>query len=287
MAIGTTAALIGSAVIGAGASALGAGANSRAINAATDAQTQANRESIALQGQIYNKNNALLSPFVERGNAAGDNINALLGVSTPTDYAAYVQKNPDLLADYQRRQGEFSGIADYGQKHFASSGQMEGRKIPSISANGASGAFNNYLDSAGYQFQLGEMNKGADAQFRAAGALDSGAAVKAAQERAQNLSTGFFNNYLGLLGNQQGVGLSGASAVAGVGQNYANNVSGLNQNNANALGNAAMARAGNTNSLLSNLSSSFGMGMGALSGFGKGGGYTPGAGSGGIGSFWG
>lgn len=80
MAIGTTAAILGSAAISAGASAIGASKNSKAINTATEAQTQSNAASIALQREVFNDNKQTLSPFVSRGNAAGDAMNALLGL---------------------------------------------------------------------------------------------------------------------------------------------------------------------------------------------------------------
>lgn len=137
----------------------------------------------------------------------------------------------------------------------------------------AQSAFDNYLGSAGYQYQLNEANKAANAQFAAAGALDSGAAVKAAQSRATSLAGGYFGNYLGLLGNQQNVGLGAGSALAGVGQNFANNSTSINTNLANSISSANIAKANNTNDLLGNLSSSFGLGLGALSKFG--GGFNP------------
>jgi hypothetical protein len=293
-------ALLGSAIIGGGAAAIGASSNSSAINRSTDAQVQANRDSLAAQQNVRDSNNALLAPWAQRGNAAGEMINALLGVPTTApagapalsgspDYAGYVTSNPDLAQEWQRiaPEGRFSTPGDYGQWHYANYGQAEGRNLAAptavsqASTSSALGAFDNYLNSAGYKFQLGEANKGANAQFAASGALDSGAAVKAAQDRAQNMSSGFFNNYLALLGNQQGAGLSAASAVAGVGTNYANNVTNLNSNMANALGNAATAKANNTNALLGNLSSSFGTGLGALSTFGKAG-YPYGGTLGGI-----
>lgn len=80
MAIGTTAAILGSAVIGAGASAVSGSRNSRAIRESTNAQTESNAQSLALQSNIYNQNRATLNPFVQRGNVAGDQINALLGL---------------------------------------------------------------------------------------------------------------------------------------------------------------------------------------------------------------
>lgn len=110
-------------------------------------------------------------------------------------------------------------------------------------------AFQNYLNSTGYQFQLGEGNKAINQGYAARGSLQSGAALKALQTYGQNTATGFFKDYLGLLANQQGVGLSGASAVAGVGQNYVNNVSANNNAAGSAAANAALM-AGNANANL-------------------------------------
>src|SRR5256885_16116233 len=54
-------------------------------------------------------------------------------------------------------------------------------------------AFNNYLNSTGYQFQLDQSLRSV-AQNRAfAGLLDSGSALKAAQKNASDLSSGYFN----------------------------------------------------------------------------------------------
>lgn len=288
MAIALGTALLGSAILGAGASVAGAAANSQGINRATDATTRYNEQSLALQQENKNFSNALLMPYSQRGNAAGDQINALLGLptaaqapggATAPDWGSYLQQNPDVMQGYYTSadRSQFQTPEQYAQWHYGNYGQGEGRAFPSApgAASGttpasATNAFDSYLNSAGYKFQLGEANKGANAGFAAAGALDSGAAVKASQDRAQNMSGGFFNNYLALLGGQQQTGLAGASAVAGVGQNFANNATNINTSTANALGQGAMAKANNTNSLLGNLSSSFGLGMGALSKFGGG-----------------
>lgn len=80
MAIGTTAAILGSAVIGAGASAVAGSKNSKAINNATAAQTESNAANLALQERVYNQNRTDLNPYVQRGNQAGNAINALLGL---------------------------------------------------------------------------------------------------------------------------------------------------------------------------------------------------------------
>jgi hypothetical protein len=87
MAIGTSAAIIGSAVIGAGAGILGNKAQNKAAGQAADAsaaaaqaQLQLGRESLAFNRDIYNSNYGMLSPYVSRGNVAGNQINALLGL---------------------------------------------------------------------------------------------------------------------------------------------------------------------------------------------------------------
>jgi hypothetical protein len=67
---------------GAGSDATKKAANKAndAQQAATQAQLQLGRESLALNKDIYNSNYGILSPFVSRGNVAGDSINALLGL---------------------------------------------------------------------------------------------------------------------------------------------------------------------------------------------------------------
>ncbi len=109
-----------------------------------------------------------------------------------------------------------------------------------------SGAFQNYLNSTGYQFQVDQGSKAINQGYAAKGSLQSGAAMKALQTYGQNTATGFFKDYLGLLGNQQGVGLAGASAIAGVGSNYANSVS-ANNNNASSAAQQAAYGIGNAN----------------------------------------
>lgn len=118
---------------------------------------------------------------------------------------------------------------------------------------GATDAFNQFKAGTGYQTTLNEALGSVNSNAYARGAGSSGATLKALQDRAGQVATGTFGQYAGLLGNQQGVGLSAASALAGVGQGYANNVSANNNANANAQGNAALNTAGQINGLLGNL----------------------------------
>ncbi len=108
MPIGTTAALIGSAVIGAGSSIIGSSNNKKAIQTSTDANLQAQRESIAaqeriaaqntqlqtgiynnsgqMQTDIYNQNVGTLNPYTQTGYAAMNVRNSLLGLPQQQAY---------------------------------------------------------------------------------------------------------------------------------------------------------------------------------------------------------
>jgi hypothetical protein len=75
-AIGT----IGGAVISSHAQSSAANTAAQAQQQATSQELQLGRENINFQQGIYNQNKALLTPFVDRGNTAGNSINALLGL---------------------------------------------------------------------------------------------------------------------------------------------------------------------------------------------------------------
>jgi len=67
MAISTTAAIIGSAVLGAGMSMAGASAQSRAARSAQTAQTDAANQQLALQQQVYQDSRGLQQPYYQAG----------------------------------------------------------------------------------------------------------------------------------------------------------------------------------------------------------------------------
>ena len=337
MAIGTTAAIVGGSLLGAGATALSASKNSGAINDATEAQTESNAQSLALQRDVYDQNAATLNPFVQRGNAAGDQLNALLGLPTaqqaqsvPTaqpnalaqfsggyannpgapyglgdGYIAnqpfnlgsqtvggnalnsgvwdqYLTANPDVLQGFNTTadRNVFSTPQQYGQWHYNNYGRNEGRDLPGQSvqagqppqttqttaqATAQNDAFDTFRDSTAYQFTFDEGQRGLEALASSGGWLQSGAALKAAQDRGQNVAmNNAFLPYASLLSGQQGAGLSAAGAQAGVGLNYANNVTGINQSNANALGSSAIAQANNNNALIGGIGGIAGNALGAL-----------------------
>ncbi len=264
------------AAAGIGGGLLSASAQKKAAGKASDSAERTAAANNALQLQVRNDNKATLSPYVTRGNEAGSAINALLGISgtsttggsaaSGVDWNAYMADplNADAVADRAANQPGV-GVEDYARQHYIDDGSRRSlapytrqmspddpRSIEGVTTNAgnsANNAFQNYLNSAGYQFQMDQGNKAINQGYAARGSLQSGAALKALQANGQNTATGFFNNYLGLLSNQQGVGLSGANALAGVGTNYANTVSANNNAAGTAQQNAYLAQ-GNANSQL-------------------------------------
>lgn len=298
MAIGTMAAIgIGSAVLGAGASAISSRNNSRAINRATDAQTASTAEQLALQRDIYGQNRATLAPFVQRGNVAGNALNDILGLSAPANNN---QPAPQTNALYNGGYGEAAQYYGAGGNPFGE-GRMGGldvnprirgaMNLPGPVGGFAGGtynldgtqatlpqqggmpsqvngndAFRQYIANSDYAFNFGEGSNAVNSGYAGAGTLQSGAAMKALEDYRQNLQSGYRNEFMGYLGQQQGTGLQAAGAQSGVGINYANAAGNISQNQANALANAAVARANNSNALIGGISSGIG---GILGGLGR------------------
>ncbi|QZP07770.1 hypothetical protein [Caenibius sp. WL] len=268
---------------GAVASSSAASKNRKAINKATDAQVQANQDSLALQQAIYNQNYGLLSPYVGRGNVAGDYYNALLGlpaapaqtfqpannngtgyVNTPNGImpASSVTGN-GALPTFDFSNGTITlppgSTSIYAPQN--ANQPTQAPATPTVKPVTAQQAFNTYKNITGYQFRLNEGNNGVNAGYAANGMLQSGAAQKALAEYNQNLASAEFNNYMTLLGNQAGMGLSAGSALAGVGQGFANAATGINQNTANAIGQGAIANANNSNAGTAGILGAIGQGV--------------------------
>jgi hypothetical protein len=262
-------AIIGGA-LSLGGAILGGNSQKKAAQSAADTSLAVAQQNNALARDIYSQNQSALAPYMQRGNAAGNQINALLGLGsmpggvsgygdgsglpgTGSQWSAYYNANPDLQAEFNSGRTRFDTPDAYAQWHYQNYGQNEGRQIPSApsatpaagSATAAQNAFDVFRNSTGYQFRLGEGMNALNSGYAGAGLVRSGAAMKAAQEYGQNLASGEFGNYLGYLSNQQGVGLGGASALAGVGQNYTNTVSANNNSAGTAAANAALVKGAN------------------------------------------
>jgi len=83
-------------------------------------------------------------------------------------------------------------------------------------------AYQNYLNSIGFQHQLQTGQQAITGSAAARGALGSGATLKALQQHGQNLGAQSFSNYLSQLGGVAGMGLQaggmlGTTAMQGYG----------------------------------------------------------------------
>ncbi|MGH7022111.1 MAG: hypothetical protein ACREEB_00820 [Caulobacteraceae bacterium] len=137
-------------------------------------------------------------------------------------------------------------------------------------ASATDAAFQNYLNSTGYEFNL---NEGLDsvAQTKAAsGLLASGSLAKALDAYGTGLADQYGQQYVGDLQNEVGTGAGAANALAGEGQAYAGAVSANNNNAATASANAGYAAAKSVNGVLNAGLNAYGLSQGGTSFLGGG-----------------
>ncbi len=85
-------------------------------------------------------------------------------------------------------------------------------------SDAANGAFQNYLNSTGYDFQLDQGSRAITGNNAARGLLKSGATAKALTQYGQNLGKQYFDNYLGQLGGVANRGLQAGNLIGSAGQ---------------------------------------------------------------------
>ncbi len=241
-------------------------ANKRAAQTSADN----NAANIGLAREIYTGNRQILSPFFERGNAAGNQINALLGlggsqVQGGPQAASLPGVQPNALSQFQpagqayglgdtpgfrpqngipQATGFASGIFNAANTLNRNEGLYSTQGGPQFNPTAtasptqsltpqqaANNAFDIFRNSTGYQFRLGEGLDARTSAYSGIGAFQSGAALRGIEEYGQNFASNEFANYLNALGAQQATGAGAASSLAGVGQNFAGTVIGANNSN--------------------------------------------------------
>lgn len=210
------AAVVGSAVIGAGASAASASSSKKAANKATAAQQQAAAANNALQEKIYNQNTANLKPIMDRGNAAGTAMNALLLGSGSEYDAAFDRYRKSTGYDFRLGEG-----MDAIQTAAASRGSLRtGDTLKALmehNQNLGSAEFGNYLTQLGNQQHAGLTGANALA------GVGTGYANAVAANN-NNAATAAGNNALlkGQASNQMWGDLAsaGTKALGGLGTSY-------------------------------------------------------------------
>ena len=119
-------------------------------------------------------------------------------------------------------------------------------------------AFQNYLDSTGYNF---ERQQGLDAVNQSAasqGLYNSGAALKALDTYGTGEAQKFGQQYIDNLGNVATRGVQGVNALTGAATNNANAQGNNNAGAANVAANAAISTGANTNALIGQALNAFG-----------------------------
>jgi hypothetical protein len=112
-------------------------------------------------------------------------------------------------------------------------------------------AFQNYLNSTGYNFQMDQGQRAITGSAAAKGITNSGATAKALTQYGQNLASTTFNNYLGNLSNLNGqqqttanAGVNAATATGQAGTSGGAGASQATQAGGNAAGGATGTAAG-------------------------------------------
>lgn len=232
--MGMAAAVIGAGVLGAGASIATGAMNAGAAKDASNAQVNEANKSLALQQQEFQQTQANLSPYMQAGQGALGQYQALLGMGQP-NYGAYVQGNPDLLAAYNAK-GEGQGMDQWGQQHWQQFGQNEGRQVTPFS-----GAQQTAIDALKsnplYTSLINQGNQAILANASATGGLRSGNTSANLANFDANTLAQVYQSQLGNLGNLVNLGQNSAAGVGQFGANYANSA-------ANVMGQLGSAQAG-------------------------------------------
>lgn len=135
-------------------------------------------------------------------------------------------------------------------------------------------AFNDYLNSTGYQFNLHQGLDAAEQSQAARGLLGSGATLKALDAFGTGEASRYGQQYAANLADVANRGVQGVNALTGAGTNYANQVSANNNTAASASANAGLTAASGANALIANALAAFGLARGASS-YGAAGAYNP------------
>jgi hypothetical protein len=158
--------------------------------------------------------------------------------------------------DEQRRQYDTSRQDLMPWMQGGQSALMQLLKLYGLSPTGQGqvgpGDMSGFQQTPDYQFRFNEGMRGLDAGAAARGALDSGAARKAAINYAGNLASGEFNNYANRLAGLAGVGQSSATSIGGFGQNAANQISGIQTGFGDNLASSYLAKGQNSANQIAN-----------------------------------
>lgn len=232
MAIGTTAAIIGSSVLGAAGAAASANSQKKAAQSAANASQQASDASIAEQRRQYDLSRQDQMPWLTTGTSALNTLAGLYNLNTHQP----VQNQPSTSAPLLNMYGGLGNYLPYsdqmqmygdngsgiGTAQYGTAQPVADATQPPAQSTG--GNLSSFFESPDYQFRMNESMRALNARNSALGIQDSGAAQKSAIQQAGNLASGEFNNYANRLASLAGVGQTAAQNTAALGSNMATNI---------------------------------------------------------------
>ena len=118
---------------------------------------------------------------------------------------------------------------------------------------GAEQALGTFRQATGYQDLIREGLGAVNSNAYARGMGDSGATLKALQDRGSTIANGSFQQYLGNLNTVAGRGDQARGLVSGIGLNTTNMINGATQSAADGRSNAALANGANQTGLIQSL----------------------------------
>lgn len=253
--------------ITAGASLLGGLMGSSSAKKAAKYELQGKREQIAAAERNRDYQYDLNAPAISTGQNASDLYAGFLGVGTDpvTDWEAYVRGNPDAAANWASIKGTSSDIfggdiAAFGKNHYEKDGSQ--RDLSAFTSSGqpagaqSGAALDAFRGSTGYKDLVKEGLSAVNASAYARGASDSGATLKALQDRGTSLADRSAQGWLGNLGNLISQGSQARGLVAGVGTSTVGAVNGATQSGADASANASLINGQNWATTLQNIGNS-------------------------------
>ncbi|MDV7394033.1 hypothetical protein RZS08_21820, partial [Arthrospira platensis SPKY1] len=89
--------------------------------------------------------------------------------------------------------------------------------------------FNRFQNASGFRNIQDQAMRGVAGSAAARGLLGSGATLRAMQDRSANLANQSYQNYLGMLMNQQGQAFEASQSAFGTAQGFGNAIAGAGQ----------------------------------------------------------
>lgn len=235
--VGVTAALIGSAVIGAGTSLIAGSKASKAQKQAANTAAAAQDRASEVQKYIFDTTRMDYAPYQEVGVGALGKLADMYGVprsTGPTGVPAPTNRGTSLPQQFG-----IQGFGRDGDFHSFLPGNETRTAVPA-SSRGMTPGFDGFEASPGYQFRVSEAMKAIERSAAARGNLRSGATMDALQRRVQGVASDEYENFANRLAALAGIGQTANAGSAAAGANYASGVA----QGAAAQGNIALA-AGN------------------------------------------